>query len=177
MRFSAGISTPNNLGMFCKSLKLLTCKSVKSFPLSTNHLSLVTNHLCLSLPLFMTCIRANDANDSFAANNFAIFAKLFNRRANFHIKSFLSQPKYALAINRKAITAALLFVQAAREKLTALCLWQSPITDARLTGPPDTCRSATLLRWCLQLWRHPLGPCQNFWFGLRYEHRMLKMGW
>jgi hypothetical protein len=72
--------------------------------------------------LFVTGVGTDHADNAFPAYDLAIFAKLFNRRANFHIKSFLSQPKYALAINRKAITAALLFVQAAREKLTALCL-------------------------------------------------------
>jgi len=40
----------------------------------------------------------------------------------FISKSVLFEPKFALAIDRKAITAALLFVQAHRQKLTALCL-------------------------------------------------------
>src|SRR5215475_5381035 len=35
MRFSAGISTPNNRGIFYESL---SCQPVKSFPLSVNYL-------------------------------------------------------------------------------------------------------------------------------------------
>ena len=39
----------------------------------------------LALPLFMPRVGANHADHAFSANNFAIFAKLFNRCANFHI--------------------------------------------------------------------------------------------
>jgi hypothetical protein len=30
------------------------------------------------LPLFMTCVRADDTNYTFAPDDFAVFAKLFN---------------------------------------------------------------------------------------------------
>ena len=51
-----------------------------------------TNNTChkksvlgLALTLFVPGIGANHSNNTFAANNFTIFAKLFNRCANFHI--------------------------------------------------------------------------------------------
>jgi hypothetical protein len=33
---------------------------------------------CLALPLFVARIRANDADDAFALNDFAVFAKFLN---------------------------------------------------------------------------------------------------
>jgi hypothetical protein len=38
----------------------------------------------LALPLLVTRVGANHADDAFAANYFAVFAKLLNRCANFH---------------------------------------------------------------------------------------------
>ena len=40
--------------------------------------------MALPLALFVAGIGTNDADDATAANDFAIFAKLLNRRSNFH---------------------------------------------------------------------------------------------
>ena len=44
----------------------------------------------LALALLVARVGANDTDNAFATNNFAIFAKLFNRCANFHILNRLS---------------------------------------------------------------------------------------
>jgi hypothetical protein len=41
-----------------------------------------------ALALLVAGVGTDDAYDAFAANNFAIFAKFFNRCANFHIQFF-----------------------------------------------------------------------------------------
>jgi hypothetical protein len=41
----------------------------------------------LALALLVTGIGADHTNDAFAFDDFAVFAKLFNRCANFHIIS------------------------------------------------------------------------------------------
>jgi hypothetical protein len=41
--------------------------------------------IVLTLTLFVTGIGADHTNDALAPDNFAIFAKLFNGCANFHI--------------------------------------------------------------------------------------------
>jgi hypothetical protein len=65
----------------------------------------VERHERLALTLFVPRIGADDTNDTFAAHDFAILAKLLNGRANFHIlltKSIDWAQQYGLLTNRTA---------------------------------------------------------------------------
>ena len=47
-------------------------------------------HSCLTLPLFVPRVRADDTNDAFALDDFAILAKLFYGCPNFHVSKLSS---------------------------------------------------------------------------------------
>ena len=76
MRFSAGISTPNNLGIiFVTKSYMVTKALVKLLNLLTSHQSLLT---LSSLPLLVPRVLADDAHHVLALHNLAGFTKSFD---------------------------------------------------------------------------------------------------
>jgi hypothetical protein len=79
-----------NFGFFQNHLRVAVANAVNVternvdalFPGNFN--SNDTCHKILSLSLFVALIRANDTNDAFAFDDFAMLAKFFDRCANFH---------------------------------------------------------------------------------------------
>jgi len=85
-----GADTGVDLGFFQNHLRVagadavnVTERNIDAF-FSGNFNSNDTCHKILSLSLFVALIRANDTNDAFSFDDFAMLAKLLDRCANFH---------------------------------------------------------------------------------------------
>src|SRR5437016_5485933 len=131
---------------------------------------MVESRSWLALTLFVTGVGADDADDAFAANDFAIFAQFFYGSSDFH-GVMIKGTSWKLVLlpghgrdRRGTFPASLFRPGPAAQSSNGLCRPQRPASDGRRTVPRDKSDSAELPRPRLQPGWHSLGPCQNLSF-------------
>jgi len=114
-----------------------------------------------SLTLFVARIRADDANDALALDDFAIFAKLLDGCANFHTSFFVTTMQRST--NQTATFSNITLspgVNKTGSPAFALKMRQHPMSIGQFD--PIHSRAAALPLQRLQLRWHPLWPRQYF---------------
>src|SRR5687768_6475172 len=124
----------------------------------------------------MTAIRAKDADNALAPNDFAVFAKLLNRCANFHFISLLKQ--FVPSKNRKATFPNSPCLQPPACPPSIVVGWKHvPTTGVRSPRPHGTGRLASGPQLgARQSGWHFLPARQSLRLTFSNQNRMLKMG-